>query len=120
MLLTNTGQNIFCLSSKREVTNKRVTEIHSYSYVIYQTQSFERYWQELFQVLPHIFVLSLISFYYHLLFKGNMTTLEAIRYIQKEKRLEILDQLLLPDRTEYIEISDTKQGWQAIKTMQVI
>ncbi|XP_059151589.1 methylthioribose-1-phosphate isomerase-like [Physella acuta] len=44
-------------------------------------------------------------------------TLEAIRY--QSGRLEILDQLLLPDVTEYISIKNTQDGWKAIKLMQV-
>jgi methylthioribose-1-phosphate isomerase len=46
-----------------------------------------------------------------------MGTLEAIRY--SSGKLEILDQLLLPHKTQYIEIRSTKDGWQAIRDMQV-
>jgi methylthioribose-1-phosphate isomerase len=44
-------------------------------------------------------------------------TLQAIRY--QRGKLEILDQLLLPDVTQYIAIKDTEDGWSAIKKMQV-
>uniref|UniRef100_A0A0B7B6H7 Methylthioribose-1-phosphate isomerase n=1 Tax=Arion vulgaris TaxID=1028688 RepID=A0A0B7B6H7_9EUPU len=44
-------------------------------------------------------------------------TLEAIRY--QRGKLEIIDQLLLPDTTHVFPINDTKGGWEAIKQMQV-
>ncbi|OWF34861.1 methylthioribose-1-phosphate isomerase-like [Mizuhopecten yessoensis] len=44
-------------------------------------------------------------------------TLEAIRY--SRGKLSILDQLLLPMQTQYIEVNNTNDGWQAIKKMQV-
>jgi len=44
-------------------------------------------------------------------------TLQAIKYHRGQ--LQILDQLLLPDATHYIDIPDTDQGWKAIKQMQV-
>lgn len=44
-------------------------------------------------------------------------TLEAIRY--QRGRLDILDQLLLPLKTVYININDTSDAWNAIKKMQV-
>ncbi|KAK7101035.1 methylthioribose-1-phosphate isomerase-like [Littorina saxatilis] len=44
-------------------------------------------------------------------------TLQAIRY--ERGSLEILDQLLLPDTSQYIPIVSTEDGWQAIKKMQV-
>lgn len=47
-----------------------------------------------------------------------MGTLEAIKY--EKGKLEILDQLLLPNVTKYIEIHGTEDGWWAIKDMQVI
>ena len=43
--------------------------------------------------------------------------LEAIRY--KNGNLEVLDQLLLPDETKYIQVKGTKDGWNVIKKMQV-
>lgn len=44
-------------------------------------------------------------------------TLQAIRY--NRGSLEILDQLLLPDESHYFSINDTRDGWSAIKKMQV-
>ena len=44
-------------------------------------------------------------------------TLEAIRY--NKGVLDILDQLLLPDESKYIRISNTDDGWLVIKKMQV-
>lgn len=44
-------------------------------------------------------------------------TLEAIKY--SRGCLRILDQLLLPMQTTYIEVNNTSDGWQAIKKMQV-
>lgn len=44
-------------------------------------------------------------------------TLQAIKY--ERGRLDILDQLLLPDTSRYVPIKDTEDGWQAIKKMQV-
>lgn len=44
-------------------------------------------------------------------------TLEAIKY--SKGSLMILDQLLLPLKSEYIKITNTEDGWQAIKKMQV-
>ena len=44
-------------------------------------------------------------------------TLEAIRY--RDGTLQVLDQLLLPFKTEYIDIKDTNDGWKVIKEMQV-
>lgn len=46
-----------------------------------------------------------------------MSKLEAIRY--SEGCLEILDQLALPLKHEYIRIRDTSDGWMAIKKMHV-
>ncbi|KAK3086476.1 hypothetical protein FSP39_018951 [Pinctada imbricata] len=44
-------------------------------------------------------------------------TLEAIKY--DEGSLQILDQLLLPFKSEYIDVKDTEGGWNVIKKMQV-
>ncbi|XP_071795837.1 methylthioribose-1-phosphate isomerase-like [Asterias amurensis] len=44
-------------------------------------------------------------------------TLEAIHY--KENKLFILDQLQLPKKLEYEEITCVEEGWQAIKQMKV-
>ncbi|XP_064614324.1 LOW QUALITY PROTEIN: methylthioribose-1-phosphate isomerase-like [Liolophura sinensis] len=43
--------------------------------------------------------------------------LEAIRY--ERGKLDILDQLLLPHDTDYIEVQNVDQGWNVIKKMQV-
>jgi len=42
---------------------------------------------------------------------------ESIRY--KDGKLSILDQLLLPQQVVYIDIKDTRDGWNAIKNMNV-
>ncbi|CAH1773999.1 unnamed protein product [Owenia fusiformis] len=44
-------------------------------------------------------------------------SLEAIRY--KDGTLDILDQLLLPQKSEYINVSGVEDGWSVIKKMQV-
>ncbi|XP_054279873.1 methylthioribose-1-phosphate isomerase [Macrosteles quadrilineatus] len=44
-------------------------------------------------------------------------TLEAIKYHQGE--LKILDQLLLPMESKYIDIKGVEDGWKAIHSMQV-
>lgn len=44
-------------------------------------------------------------------------TLQAIKY--ERGRLQILDQLLLPDTSRYLPIHGTEDAWQAIKKMQV-
>lgn len=44
-------------------------------------------------------------------------TLEAIKY--KNGELQILDQLLLPAESRYIEINGVEEGWHAIHSMQV-
>lgn len=44
-------------------------------------------------------------------------TLEAIKW--KNGRLEILDQLLLPAQSKYIEVTSVEDGWNAIYKMQV-
>ena len=55
-------------------------------------------------------------------------TLEAIRYVSdasehegrtKSNRLDILDQLLLPDATEYLVIQGVDDGWRVIRNMNV-
>ncbi len=43
--------------------------------------------------------------------------LEAIKY--SDGKLEILDQLLLPDETKYIPVKNAEDGWDVIKNMQV-
>ncbi|XP_059489982.1 methylthioribose-1-phosphate isomerase [Neocloeon triangulifer] len=44
-------------------------------------------------------------------------TLQSIKY--ESGKLEILDQLLLPSKSEYIAINGVEEGWQAIHLMQV-
>lgn len=44
-------------------------------------------------------------------------TLQAIKY--NYGSLKILDQLLLPHQTKYIDVNDVNDGWEAIKKMQV-
>lgn len=44
-------------------------------------------------------------------------TLEAIKYHKGE--LKILDQLLLPLESKYINVNGVEDGWKAIHTMQV-
>lgn len=44
-------------------------------------------------------------------------TLEAIKW--KNGKLQILDQLLLPKESTYIDISGVEDGWNAIHKMQV-
>ncbi|KAK7487534.1 hypothetical protein BaRGS_00021236 [Batillaria attramentaria] len=44
-------------------------------------------------------------------------TLQSIKY--ERGRLQILDQLLLPDTTRYVDVKNSEDGWQAIKKMQV-
>ncbi|EDO49882.1 predicted protein [Nematostella vectensis] len=44
-------------------------------------------------------------------------SLEAIKY--KKGRLEILNQLLLPHESTYEVVSDTEDGWKAIREMKV-
>lgn len=44
-------------------------------------------------------------------------TLEAIKY--SNGKLEILDQLLLPEESKYVKVVNVEDGWQAIRKMQV-
>lgn len=46
-------------------------------------------------------------------------SLEAIRFNSDQGTLEILNQLLLPERSEYESISTVHQAWAAIKEMKV-
>ena len=48
----------------------------------------------------------------------KMTTLEAIKY--RNKQLEILDQLLLPESCTYIQICNVEDAWSAIRLMKVL
>lgn len=43
--------------------------------------------------------------------------LRAIKY--ENRKLEILDQLLLPAESKYIQIKNVEDGWRAINKMQV-
>jgi methylthioribose-1-phosphate isomerase len=44
-------------------------------------------------------------------------TLKSIRY--ESGKLEILDQLLLPAQSQYIEVKGVEDGWRAIHKMHV-
>ena len=44
-------------------------------------------------------------------------TLEAIKF--RDFKLELLDQLRLPDETVYVPINSVKEGWDAIHQMKV-
>ena len=44
-------------------------------------------------------------------------SLEVIRY--EAGKLEIIDQLLLPNETKFISVENTDDGWSVIKKMQV-
>lgn len=44
-------------------------------------------------------------------------TLLAIKY--EKNHLEILDQLLLPAQTKYIQVKGVEDGWKVINKMQV-
>lgn len=44
-------------------------------------------------------------------------SLRAIKY--ENNSLEILDQLLLPAQTKYIQLKGVEDGWKAINKMQV-
>ncbi len=46
-------------------------------------------------------------------------SLQSILYDAETPRLRVLDQLLLPTRTEYIEVRNSREGWDTIKTMRV-
>ena len=46
-----------------------------------------------------------------------MALLQAIKYQRGE--LQVLDQLQLPGKSEYIHVNDTKDGWAVIRKMQV-
>jgi len=44
-------------------------------------------------------------------------TLEAIKY--RNGKLEVLDQLALPQTTSYITVENVNDGWRVINKMQV-
>lgn len=50
---------------------------------------------------------------------SESNTLLAIKYNPDSKTLSILDQLKLPHRSEYIDINNTQNGFDAIKSMTV-
>lgn len=45
--------------------------------------------------------------------------LQAIKYNPSLGKLEILDQLLLPLESKYLQINGVEDGWKAINKMQV-
>lgn len=47
------------------------------------------------------------------------TALQSIKYDITKHKLEILNQLLLPHKVEYLTIESVKDGWDAIRTMKV-
>lgn len=47
----------------------------------------------------------------------NVMTLKSIIY--ENGKLEILDQLLLPTQSQYIEVKGVEDGWRAIHKMHV-
>lgn len=46
-----------------------------------------------------------------------MSAVEAIRY--KNRKLSLLDQVLLPQQVVYVDINSVQDGYDAIKTMKV-
>ncbi len=46
-------------------------------------------------------------------------SLRSIFYDAETPRLRVLNQLLLPTRTEYIDVRDSREGWDIIRTMKV-
>lgn len=44
-------------------------------------------------------------------------SLKAIKY--ENNSLEILDQLLLPAQTKYVQVKGVEDGWKVINKMQV-
>lgn len=46
-------------------------------------------------------------------------SLEAIKWDNKEGKLEILDQTQLPWATHYIQVKNVENGWNVINKMQV-
>ena len=51
----------------------------------------------------------------------DIMSLEAIRYCRGPNGgvLTILDQLLLPTESKYIDVKSTEDGWKVIRNMQV-
>jgi len=48
---------------------------------------------------------------------STMDSLEAIKY--DGKRLQVLNQLLLPGKTQYEDIKSVEDAWDSIKSMKV-
>ena len=46
-----------------------------------------------------------------------MSAVEAIKY--KNRKLSLLDQVLLPQQVVYVDINSVQDGYDAIKTMKV-
>lgn len=44
--------------------------------------------------------------------------LQSIKFNAETCELEIIDQLLLPDRTAYLKIKGVEDGWSVINKMQ--
>jgi methylthioribose-1-phosphate isomerase len=45
--------------------------------------------------------------------------LQSIKFDSVSGELEILDQLLLPEKTQYIKVKGVETGWSVINKMQV-
>ncbi len=46
-------------------------------------------------------------------------SLRSVFYDAETPRLRVLNQLLLPSRTEYIDVRDSREGWETIRTMKL-
>lgn len=45
--------------------------------------------------------------------------LQSIKFNSESCELEVLDQLLLPEKTQYLKIKGVEDGWSVINKMQV-
>lgn len=45
--------------------------------------------------------------------------LQSIKFDSDSGSLEVLDQLLLPEKTQYLKIKGVEDGWSVINKMQV-
>lgn len=45
--------------------------------------------------------------------------LQSIRFNSENGELEVIDQLLLPEKTQYLKIKGVEDGWKVINKMQV-
>jgi methylthioribose-1-phosphate isomerase len=45
--------------------------------------------------------------------------LQSIQFNSEDGTLQILDQLLLPEKTQYIKVKGVEDGWSVINKMQV-